>query len=376
MRISRKDTGSFVLVCITLCGIGLSVEAGSLPIIFQDHPRLVTLLGISGSLLYAARLFSPLFFTRFAGGKGFHWLLAGGLIFYAAALVGLAWATGTWGVLGIRAAEGITLGAIFVACDFILTRTTPAGERPRWATLRTAAFLGGLTLGPLITSGSRGIVGWLEIQEWWVDSPALPLVAVAIIAAVLGNFAWPLRTDATSTVYRPQFRVRASEFAVSFTAGFVETTLLFIFPVVAREKFFVKPEISLLVIFTATALSAQYFGKIIDGRLGTFSSKSGLMTLAFGAIFLVPLASLTTPENTAITAAVVLGVSLGALQSFAGREIPFGLGAIFGPILAALAVNFVGPNGLLALLAGVGAISYLVVLSDDNANEDSASRAA
>lgn len=357
--ISGRDLRVFVLLCTLVGGMGQGIVAPKLPELLRSSERLALTSGVSATLMYLGIFVSTFRYGRWADQGKAHWLLGPGLLVYAAILVGLGYAGSPAHVLALRFAEGLALSAVFVAADFVLGRLSAANERGRWLSYYGVALSIGLLAGPLTAL----LIG---------GAPIRALTVVAVAAAILGVAAAGKRVAPIKTEAPGAAGANPAALVAGAAYGFMEAGLVAVFPVLAVTEFHLRPELCLIVIVVAAAVSSVGWGVLSDKHGPRRVCLVLLTLLTFGALALGVFAG----SGVAWSACVLFGVIAGGLYpvgfSWLLESLPesqygyasgafaraYGFGSLVGPVLCGFAVQEIGGRGLFWSMTLAGALGW------------------
>ncbi len=360
----RLFTPAFVL--LALCELAYFTAAGlTIPVtpLFAEGPLGANELWVGitvGTFSVTAVALRP-FAGRTSDRRGRRPLLIGGGLLVALALVGHAFATELWMLIGLRLVLGVAEAFFFVAAFAALADLAPAGRAGEALSFNSLALYLGIALGPLLGEWLLGIGGF---GLAWFGGAALALAATAL-ALPIGETAPQRLADAPPTplfhpaAVGPGLAIFAGTAAMGGFLGFVAlhapdvgmdgsgpVLLLFGLVVVGCRIAFARlPDRVPPFRLAAFALALAATGM---GVVSVFTTVPGLLAgaalLAMGMAFLTPaifaatLARLPAPERGSgmATVSVFIDLAFGA-----------------GPIL----VGFVA--GLASIPAGFAAVGIL-----------------
>lgn len=263
-------------------------------------------------------------------------VLVGALSLYALTLFGFAAFRGLWGVLAMRALEGLAVGAVFPAVMALVAAGAPLERRGR--VMGTIMGLGGIgfLIGPVVGERlARFGLAWPFVAAGCIALLAMAAIAVAasrdalgeaaraeggdaplgdLLRAETGVLAQRLRTPAFWALVLPLIAVKANF-----------STLQAGLPLIGRDVLHVSPAmVGYLFVVTAAAygLVTPIAGRLSDRLLARHLAEG---TLALLAVNLVVLAALTQFWPFAL-AFVPLSLLQSAGYLFASKALADGLG--------------------------------------------------
>ena len=252
----------FVLIAVLLGGMGQGGLRRSCPELLHESGALFVSSGISATLMYFAIFISTYRYGSMADKGQVHWLLGCGLLFYAAALLGLGVAPNQQTVFALRFAEGLSMSAIFVAADFVLGRLSAAHERGQWLAYYGVALSIGLLLGPTLALVASKLGGTLGLPETLANSALFPLAIVAALSAALAIAGFFTRVPVIAAPPAEGLQLNFGALTTASVYGFMEAALVAVFPVLAVKTFHVTPEYCLLTVILSAAVSSIAWGMI------------------------------------------------------------------------------------------------------------------
>ena len=364
----RLFTPAFVL--LALCELAYFTAAGlTIPVtpLFAAGPLGANELWVGitvGTFSVTAVVLRP-FAGRTSDRRGRRSLLIGGALLVAAALVGHAFATELWMLIGLRLVLGVAEAFFFVAAFAALADLAPEGRAGEALSFNSLALYLGIALGPLLGEWLLGIGGFALA---WFGGAALALAATAL-AIPIGETAPERQADAPPTpllhpaAVAPGLAIFAGTAAMGGFLAFVAlhaidvgmdgagpVLLLFGLVVVGCRIAFAKlPDRVPPFRLAAAALALAAAGM---GVASIFASIPGLLVaaalLALGMAFV-------TPAIFAATLARLPARERGSGMATVSVFIDLAFGA--GPIL----VGFVA--GLISIPAGFAAVGILAAVA-------------
>lgn len=370
----------FVLACVLLGGMGQGVVAPRMPELLAGSSQLALASGISAALMYLGIFLSTFLYGSVADRGRVHWLLAPGLVAYAAITIGLGFCDSTPELFALRFLEGLALAAIYVAADFALGRLSSDGERGKWLSFYGVALSIGLILGPLLSLGAPEIARALGAAPELAEKPLLPLSVVAALALGLALFAWPRRVPAAESEGPAESALDPRPLIAGSVYGFMEAALVAVFPALAVSELHVVPEHCLLITILVAALFSVGWGELSD-RVG--AKPVSLILVATLALAPSALAFFGTralePELLAYASAALFGLIAGGLYpvgfSWLLTGLPrsrygyasgafaraYGAGSLAGPLAAGAVAERAGFFGLLLVLSVAGVLAAAAI---------------
>jgi MFS family permease len=364
----RLFTPAFVL--LALCELAYFTAAGlTIPVtpLFAEGPLGANELWVGitiGTFSVTAVALRP-FAGRTSDRRGRRPLLVGGALLVAAALVGHAFVTELWMLIGLRLVMGVAEAFFFVAGFAALADLAPEGRAGEALSFNSLALYLGIALGPLLGEWLLS-VGGFELA--WFGGAALALAATAL-AIPIGETAPERETDAPPTplfhpaAVAPGLAIFAGTAAMGGFLGFVAlyavdvgmegsgpVLLLFGLVVVGCRIAFAKlPDRVPPFRLAAGALALAAAGM---GVASVFASVPGLLA---GASLLALGMAFVTPAVFAATLARLPTHERGSGMATVSIFIDLAFGA--GPIL----VGFMA--GLISIPAGFAAVGVLAALA-------------
>ena len=378
-----KNQRVFVLIAVLLGGMGQGVVAPKLPELLHESGALFMSSGISATLMYFAIFISTYKYGSMADRGKVHLLLGCGLLFYAAALVGLGVAPNQQTVFALRFAEGLSMSAIFVAADFVLGRVSAAHERGQWLAYYGVALSIGLLLGPTLALVAFKLGSIAGLPPRLASSALFPLGIVAALSAALAAPGFFTRVPVIAAPAQEGLHLNFGALTTGGVYGFMEAALVAVFPVLAVKSFHVPPEYCLLTVILSAAVSSVAWGMIADRRGPRLVATALVGMLAVGCtVFCVWCLAQANSDPAAIAygSCVFFGILAGGLYpvGFAWLllDLPessyghasgsfaraYGLGSLSGPLAIGAASQYFGALGLFSTMFAASALGLLAIL--------------
>jgi MFS family permease len=263
-------------------------------------------------------------------------VLVGALTLYASTLFGFALFRGLWGVLAMRALEGLAVGAVFPAVMALVVAGAPLERRGR--VMGTIMGLGGIgfLIGPVLGERlARFGLAWPFVAAGCIALGAMGAIAYAAARDTLGDAAKPEQGgEPLGTLMRAEVAGLAQRLTTPAFWGLVLpliavkanfSTLQAGLPLIGRDVLHVTPaEVGWLFVLTAAAygLVSPLAGRLADRLLARHLAEA---TLALLAINLVVLSALTQ-FGPFVAAFAPLSLLQSAGYLFASKALADGLG--------------------------------------------------
>jgi MFS family permease len=366
--VERLFTLPFIL--LAFCELAYFTAAGlTIPLtpLFAEGPLGANELWVGitvGTFSVTAVVLRP-FAGRTSDRRGRRPLLIGGALLVVLALVGHAYVTDLWMLIGLRLVLGIAEAFFFVAGFAALADLAPEGRAGEALSFNSLALYLGIALGPLLGEWLLDVGGF---QLAWFGGAALALAATTL-AIPIGETAPEREADAPPTplfhpgAVAPGLAIFAGTAAMGGFLGFVAlhaprvgmegsgpVLLLFGLVVVTCRVVFAKlPDRVPPFRLAAAALAIAAIGM---GVASIFATVPGLLA---GAALLALGMAFVTPAIFAATLARVPAHERGSGMATVSVFIDLAFGA--GPIL----VGFMA--GLAGIPAGFAAVGVLAALA-------------
>jgi MFS family permease len=372
----RLFTLPFVL--LALCELAYFTAAGlTIPVtpLFAEGPLGANELWVGitvGTFSVTAVILRP-FAGRASDRRGRRPLLIGGALLVVLALIGHAFVTELWMLIGLRLVLGVAEAFFFVAGFAALADLAPDGRAGEALSFNSLALYLGIALGPLLGEWLLDVGGF---QLAWFGGAALAAAATAL-AIPIGETAPERETDAPPTplfhpaAVAPGLAIFAGTAAMGGFLGFVAlhavdvgmdgsapVLLLFGLVVVGCRVVFAKlpdrvPPFRLAAGALALAAAGMGVASIVTNVPGLLT---GAALLALGMAFVTPAVFAAT---LARLPAHERGSGMATVSVFI--DLAFGAGPILVGVVAGMASIPAGfaAVGILAALAAVGVTAML-----------------
>jgi MFS transporter, DHA1 family, tetracycline resistance protein len=372
-------------LCAFMIAMGYGVVAPALPAFARSFD--VGVLGASAivSAFAVARVvFAPIS-GRIVGPLGELRVFCSGLLIVAASSAACGFATDYGQLLVFRAAGGLGSTMFTVSEASLLVRVSPPALRGRASGAWAAAFLVGNVAGPLFGGGL--IAG--NLRAPFLAYAGVLVLTVLVAGSLLRGRVGPRPEQQTTTTVTFAAAFCAPAFRAALTSNFVNgwsvygvwiaLVPLFVVDVVKRPGSWAG--IVLAAFAAGTGATLLIGGRWADRRGRKLPVLVGSATVAFASLWLG--VSGTTAEL--IAAALLAGVGTGLLNpavtaavtdviaadgpdargstALAGFQMVGDVGAIIGPILAGLIVEWAGYPVAFATTAAIAVISFVYWLS-------------
>ena len=361
-----RDLRIFSLICVVLGGMGQGVIAPKLPELFDKSTKLAFDSGISATLMYLGIFLSTFTYGKLADEGKVHWLLSPGLIVYSLILVLLGVTHSTVGLFFLRFLEGLAISAVFVAADFILGRLSEKNVRGQWLSYYGVALSIGLLLGPMIAL--------------FFHSPLRPLLIVASVTFIFGLLAHNRKVPRIGNISRTKTKLKYAPLIVGSAYGYLEASLVAVFPVLALTDFQVTPEYCLVAVIISAALSSVFWGIFSDKFGSERTVITLLITLLFGSLLFFLEGNHIPKLYMAFLSCSLFGITAGGLYtagfSWLLKTLPesqygyasgafaraYGIGSLMGPLLTGILAQQLASKGLFLSIAMSTAFCFLFIL--------------
>jgi MFS transporter, DHA1 family, tetracycline resistance protein len=369
--------------CAFMIAIGYGVVAPALPAFARSFDVGVTAASAIVSTFAVARVvFAPIS-GRIVGPMGELPVFCGGLLIVAASSAACAFATDYGQLLGFRAAGGLGSTMFTVSEASLLVRVSPPALRGRASGAWATGFLVGNVAGPVVGGGL--IVGSLR-APFLVYAGVLVLtvlVADSLLRGRVGQRLTSERPITTTVTFAAAFRVPA--FRAALTSNFINGWTVYgvwiaLVPLLVVDVV-KRPGSSAGVVLAAFAAGTGAT-LLIGGRWADHSGRKlpvlvGSATVAVASLWL----GLSSTTAELIAASLLSGVGTGLLNppvnaavtdviaadgrdarggtALAGFQMVGDVGAIIGPVLAGMIVEWTGYAAAFATTAAIAVISFL-----------------
>lgn len=363
-----------------MIAIGYGLVAPALPAFARSFDVGVTAASAIVSAFAVARVvFAPIS-GRIVGPMGELPVFCGGLLIVAASSAACAFATDYGHLLVFRAAGGLGSTMFTVSEASLLVRISPPALRGRAAGAWATGFLVGNVAGPVVGGGL--IVGSLR-TPFLVYAGVLVLTVLVAGSLLRGRVGQRLAPITTTVTFAVAFRVPA--FRAALTSSFVNgwtvygvwlaLVPLFVVDVVQRPGSWAG--VVLAAFAAGTGATLLIGGRWADRRgrkrpilvgaatvavasLGLGVSGTTMELIAAALMSGVGTGLLNPPVNAAVTDVIAAdGRDARGGTALAGFQMVGDVGAIIGPVLAGMIVEWAGYAAAFATTAAIAAVSFL-----------------
>jgi MFS family permease len=362
--------------------LGFGIVAPALPTFAASFNVGVTAI----SLVISAFAFVRLAFAPVSGALvasfGEQRVHVWGVMIVGAATVACAFAGSYWQLLAFRSLAGTGSTMFTVSAMTLLVRVAPPALRAQASGLWATSFLLGNICGPLVGGGL------VEL------SLRLPFLVYGVTCFVAALFSWlflrrstldaPVPADGASSVSvwqavrHPAYRAAlASNFATGWAVYGVRISLIPLFVTAVLHRAGALAGISLSVFAAGNAAALMVSGRLSDRRGRKPLALAGLAISAAGTSWL----GFTTSVSTFLAASLIAGVGAGLLNPpqnaavadviggrarsgpiLAGFQMAADIGAIMGPLVAALLVDAVSYAAAFCMTGAMAVLALVVWL--------------
>jgi DHA1 family tetracycline resistance protein-like MFS transporter len=366
--------------CAFMIAIGYGVVAPALPAFARSFDVGVTAASAIVSAFAVARVvFAPIS-GRIVGPMGELPVFCGGLLIVAASSAACAFATDYGQLLIFRAAGGLGSTMFTVSEASLLVRVSPPALRGRAAGAWATGFLVGNVVGPVVGGGL--IVGSLR-TPFLVYAGVLVLTVLVAGRLLRGRVKQRLAPITTTVTFAVAFRVPA--FRAALTSNFVNgwtvygvwlaLVPLFVVDVLQRPGSWAG--VVLAAFAAGTGATLLLGGRWADRRgrrrpvlvgsatvavasLGLGLSGTTVELIAASLLSGVGTGLLNPPVNAAVTDVIAAdGRDARGGTALAGFQMVGDVGAIIGPVVAGMIVEWTGYAAAFATTAAIAVISFL-----------------
>ena len=364
-----KDFRKVALFMVFLGGMGQGILSPQIPELVGESGSVAWNSGLSASFLYAGIFFSSFIFGRWADQGKLKQLFLGGLLAYAFSLIGLSFSQALWSLFTLRLSEGISICAIFLGADYVLGRYSSLETRGKWLSFYGVALSLGLLTGPLVSLVAQR-AGFSFALPLWILSSALLFTAVIVSDASFPKF------EATG---RPKPRLKNGPLGVGASYGFLESSLIALFPVLALNFFHLTPEWCLVITLVVAGAFSYPIGVWIDRGGARTVARASFLLLAIASGVLALWSRVNVGPGLAYLSCAVFGISAAALypSGFAGLLLDvepedygyasgsfsrfYGAGSLLGPFFTGVCTQLWGASGFYFVLAICGLFGVILV---------------
>ena len=363
------------IATMAVVSVSLSISVPLFALLLDRSGASATEVGINHTIAAVAMVLTAMVLPGILARTGVVPLMLASIALVALSMLAIPlWDSAIWWGF-LRFGWGVAGTALFFASEFWLVSVTPEETRGRIVGLYVLILSGSYMIGPLLLN-LVGIDGWLLYGLTTV------IILVAAFPVLLGHRqAPPSRTEERQPASR-QLRFYVTDPVIMWgvtlfgviefgalglvtvwglSSGFdQETSVTFVFWLAAGSMAFQLP----------VGWAADRFDRrTLLGIAGGISVLMPLMILAFGTSSAAISASAFIWGGAAVSFYSLALTELGSrykgadlAAANAGVMLAYGMGALIGPLGFGSAMDWVGPNGLLYLAAGIGACYVVLVV--------------
>jgi MFS family permease len=360
-KVIRSLFAPFLTLIFLIAGSGLFNTFVSIRLELEGVST--QMIGLVVSSLYVGILFGSLKADQLIAALGHRWaLIAVALISAAAVLVQSFWIN-PWFWCALRLICGACLAGVFVAIESWVLIASPPQLRGATLSLYLGVLYGALSLGQLLID----LAPPLSLTPFWITAG---LGCAATLPLLLFPVSNPDTPPSSIRLSLPElYRLSPLGFLGGIISGMVLAAVYGLVPVYAREIGLSVPQIgSLMAVLIFGGLSLQW-------PMGRWADKGERKKVLNASCFLTAAASLSIPwvhsDTTGLLFALAwlfggfsftiyplsMAYTCEKLQEHqivaatGGFVLSYGMGAIAGPLLAPLMMQWLGAPGLFYFLA-------------------------